>query len=940
MTDGDGTAGEGAQFGKYRVERKLGSGAFGSVYEAVLPGPMGFAKRVALKMIPPTLARDPRFVQSMINEARIGGLLNNDHIVDVLEFDQVDGRYYLAMEFVDGPTLAQIIESCALRGTLLPRFATIALAVDVARGLHYAHRLRGPDGESLELIHRDVKPSNIIVNAEGTAKILDFGIAKAASNLFQTTGSEVSKGTPRYMSPEQISCEGTLTHRSDLFSFGVVLFELATGQVLFEAENLPGIWLKITSEDLTGKLIEAEAALPGVRSVLEKALQRDPRRRYPDARTLLGDLRELEQRHPREADMEDVMEILLRDRPPAPAVLGSKDLEVGVVALDEPATEEALIQRPISLPPLDDSGWSIFRDAFAAQPADGGGGTDEPTVTAMEALSDGTTLAVPHLGSTPATIRSASSDGASSPDPLHGARLSSSFRLKQVAWYALTLPMALVLWPVFALIYPEAILSAFGLSTDLPTWIGSAIATILTMGLVIDTWLLARYWGRGKTNLWLHTDAFVLFPALGLAFILYHFFTWSGQTTAHTLSLQSYAAINTSQAEQMMALLQASNAGFLNAVGIDMAIVGLTFVLVLLGYIFVPRPRERVRGRTWRWSLLPAGAALVVLVKVVLFRELTTFQGPVHLGAYLIWGLSAAAMLRLEDSRLPGGVTAWRVLLVGATATLAYVGYHTVLAYIASLQFFGQISPDALPTEARTWIFEQYVHPFLWKGLVVDLVVLVVLFVALLVLVRQHLPLTSSPRGAAIAVTTMLLIGAAIPITIGAMTSAGDQWAALTFTQMVPVSGAGGSFYIDTHPQSLHQGKRGLCASLTEGDRLEVLLEGCEDETVARALAGHGECSDILLAALDSDSHAARCVTGAEARLYCEALGKRLPTPDEWSAAVGLVEAGEHGEWTMDEVHGTPAFDVAIPDGVSGVPGRLDVSQWSDRVGFRCAFSF
>ncbi|MDP7114128.1 MAG: serine/threonine-protein kinase, partial [Myxococcota bacterium] len=308
-------SGAGAKFGKYRIVRKLGEGAFGAVYEAVLPGPMGFTKRLAIKKLRSYLvADDPTFVQSMVNEARIGGLLHHDNIVDVVEFDQVDENYYIAMEFVDGLTLTEVVDICRSRQALLPRFATLKLAIDVCRGLHYAHEFRGADGKSLNLVHRDLKPSNIIVNDAGTAKVLDFGIAKAASNLFNTTASAMSKGTPRYMSPEQISCEGPLDRRSDLFSLGAVLFELVTGRVLFDSESLPGLALKIVGGLPEKDLDEAEVAFPGTREILAKALQKDREERFVDAQEVATALMGLSQQSPPQADMGEVIKRLIPAR--------------------------------------------------------------------------------------------------------------------------------------------------------------------------------------------------------------------------------------------------------------------------------------------------------------------------------------------------------------------------------------------------------------------------------------------------------------------------------------------------------------------------------------------------------------------------------------------------------------------------------------------------
>ena len=160
MVDGDG-----ARFGKYRLLRKLGEGGFGTVYEALLPGPMGFTKRVAIKKLRGhLLGEDDRVVQALINEARIGGLLHHDNVVDILEFGQVGPHYYMAMEHVAGATLTDILRLCAKRGVRLPPFAVVEWGRQMARGLAHAHDLRDVDGNPVGLVHRDLKPSNVIVD--------------------------------------------------------------------------------------------------------------------------------------------------------------------------------------------------------------------------------------------------------------------------------------------------------------------------------------------------------------------------------------------------------------------------------------------------------------------------------------------------------------------------------------------------------------------------------------------------------------------------------------------------------------------------------------------------------------------------------------------------------------------------------------------------------
>ena len=324
----------GAQFGKYRIVQRIGAGAFGVVYEALLPGPMGFTKRVALKCLRAEVTRrDQRFVKAMINEARIGGLLEHAHIVSTLEFGEFEGRYYLAMEFVDGVTLSEIAQICRDRRVLLPRFAIVDLGIQVCRGLHYAHLLKAPSGQPLNLVHRDIKPSNVIVDRQGTARILDFGIAKAASNLFDETATGMAKGTPRYMAPEQVKGETPLLPRADVFSLGVVLYELVTGRLLFTGESIAELIHKIVYSDLQESLATAETCFPGSARILERALERNPESRYPDALALANDLRKLGHSYPADVDMVEVMARMMPavDRTESREIVDSADLD-----LDEP----------------------------------------------------------------------------------------------------------------------------------------------------------------------------------------------------------------------------------------------------------------------------------------------------------------------------------------------------------------------------------------------------------------------------------------------------------------------------------------------------------------------------------------------------------------------------------------------------------------------------
>ncbi len=381
----DDTGGAGASlgvtYGKYRVVRQIGEGAFGRVYEAVLPGPMGFTKKVALKKIRSHLVKkDPRFIKSLVNEARIGGLLHHPNVVGILEFGEIEGSYFLAMDYIEGATLTDILALCRQRKLLLPRFVVVDLASQICKGLQYAHRLRDPERGPLHLVHRDLKPSNIIVDEQGVARILDFGIAKAASNLFNTTHTGMIKGTPRYMSPEQIAGEPNLTARSDIFSMGVVLYEMITGRVLFSAHSMASLVHNILLQVPEYQLDAAEVCFPGCKPVLERCLQKDPADRYGSATELLAAIQEMGRPYPPEADMADVVGRLLPEIEQAEDE-DFEDTDAFLAATQgkdyEPGSDGRPDRQftPIAPPEPTSAGWDRFAEEFT------GMGDDVDTLT-------------------------------------------------------------------------------------------------------------------------------------------------------------------------------------------------------------------------------------------------------------------------------------------------------------------------------------------------------------------------------------------------------------------------------------------------------------------------------------------------------------------------------------------------------------------------------
>jgi len=286
------------RFGPYILVSILGEGGMARVYRAVREGPMGFRKELAVKRIRTDLTRDEALVRSLVREARLGGRLRHPNVVDIYEFGSVGDQYYLAMEFVDGLTLSMLIEGAVKRGTRLPVGAVLDLMLQVCEGLAHAHDLTSPEGEPLHLVHRDLKPSNLMVSRAGQAKVADFGVARSDADATQMTQHGETKGTPRFMSPEQLQTPDDLDRRSDLFALGGVLFEALTGCPLLASPTVEAQVWSIVSGAFLDRLGMVESSLPEALPILERCLQLDREDRYPDAAALAADLRELRRAYP------------------------------------------------------------------------------------------------------------------------------------------------------------------------------------------------------------------------------------------------------------------------------------------------------------------------------------------------------------------------------------------------------------------------------------------------------------------------------------------------------------------------------------------------------------------------------------------------------------------------------------------------------------------
>lgn len=276
-----------SEFGKYTLVERLGRGGMAEVWKAELTGPGGFARPLVLKRILPALADDERFVHMFEKEARLLARLNHPNIVQVFEFGEIDGRYYLTMELVDGHDMAWLLSGLVERGLPPIGFAPFVVR-EVCRALAYAHALTDENGRPLRLIHRDISPSNIMVDHHGGVKLLDFGVAKALAEATQArTQTGVLKGKLWYMAPERLD-EGDFDHRADLFAAGCVLFEGLTGRRLFTADTPIKIFKQVSR--VRPPSDERRDVPPALDRVCMRALAISPDERYQTAEEMGSDL--------------------------------------------------------------------------------------------------------------------------------------------------------------------------------------------------------------------------------------------------------------------------------------------------------------------------------------------------------------------------------------------------------------------------------------------------------------------------------------------------------------------------------------------------------------------------------------------------------------------------------------------------------------------------
>jgi serine/threonine protein kinase len=269
------------QFGKYYLTERIAVGGMAELFKATLFGISGFEKLMVVKQILPKYSKNDEFIRMFVDEAKIAVTLTHGNIVPVYELGRTDGVYFIAMEYIHGRDLADILEAARSRGQPLSAEHAAYIGIEICKGLEYAHRRTDAEGRSLQVVHRDVSPPNILISFDGEVKIADFGIAKAAHKLGSTEAGVV-KGTFGYMSPEQV--RGLpLDHRTDIFSAGILLHEMLTGRRLFTGDSE----IEAIERVKLARVPAPSALNPRVPAAIDpivfKALAREPSDRFADA---------------------------------------------------------------------------------------------------------------------------------------------------------------------------------------------------------------------------------------------------------------------------------------------------------------------------------------------------------------------------------------------------------------------------------------------------------------------------------------------------------------------------------------------------------------------------------------------------------------------------------------------------------------------------------
>ncbi len=275
------------QLGRYSLFAELASGGMATVYLGRMNGEMGFGRTVAIKRMHRHTAQESEFVSMFLDEAHLAARVQHPNVVATLDVVNSDDELFLVMEYVQGASLAALIRTAREGGIKIPVAVAASIAIGYLSGLHAAHEAKDEQGQPLGIVHRDVSPQNVLVGADGVARLLDFGIARAATRLTATREGHV-KGKLPYMAPEQLT--GEVTRQTDVYSAGVVLWEVLTSRRLFQGDTDFQLIHNVMRAEIPPPSRFNPEVPPEVDRIVLKAASREPHARWPTAQAMANAL--------------------------------------------------------------------------------------------------------------------------------------------------------------------------------------------------------------------------------------------------------------------------------------------------------------------------------------------------------------------------------------------------------------------------------------------------------------------------------------------------------------------------------------------------------------------------------------------------------------------------------------------------------------------------
>ncbi|MBI5481808.1 MAG: serine/threonine protein kinase, partial [Deltaproteobacteria bacterium] len=270
------------RFGKYTLIARLAKGGMAEIFFARLEGVAGFEKPLVIKRLLPDLAEDQEFVSMFLDEARLVARIGHPNICQVYELGEFEGQYFIAMEYLEGAPVDQVIGRMVSDSGAVDLRLVSGIFAQACEGLHHAHELADAKGHNINLVHRDVSPQNLFVTVDGVVKVIDFGIAKARTRSTHTRTGTL-KGKYVYMSPEQLN-NRPIDRRVDVFALGAVLFEMLTGQQVFARET-EFLMFRAINQEARPRVSDLRGDIPpAIDEAITKALSRQPDGRFPTAR--------------------------------------------------------------------------------------------------------------------------------------------------------------------------------------------------------------------------------------------------------------------------------------------------------------------------------------------------------------------------------------------------------------------------------------------------------------------------------------------------------------------------------------------------------------------------------------------------------------------------------------------------------------------------------